>query len=73
MKPNSIQIPNFVGNSPIEVCQSEASEEIPATVVIRQYLGSCSFCHHMKPDQARKLAAALLDMADQLDPEELPA
>jgi hypothetical protein len=58
------EILNFVGTNPIEVC-SMKMDGYNRLIVVKQYIGSCSFQHTMTADQARELANELLRLAGE--------
>lgn len=60
-----MQIPNFVGNSPVEVT-AVRNPTCGPLVSIRQDAGAMSFLHSMRPEQAELLAALLLEAAASL-------
>lgn len=67
---DSIYVNNFVGSYPLEV-GAHKNPTCGPLVTIKQSIGSCYFQHSMKPDQARALAAALIEGADELDGAEI--
>lgn len=70
----TVDVPDFLNApDPLSLRVSAAGEFSPETICLSRFTHGFNFCYHLSPDGARKMAAALLDMADQLDPEELPA
>jgi hypothetical protein len=67
-----VSVPNFTERYELDVNIIPANSVCPrGTISLSQTAAALAFQHDMTPDQARKLAMALLDMADQLDPEEV--
>lgn len=63
----TVKIKNFVDDAPIEISARQAQGTVCAVVCISQRNGGLSFQHDMRPDQAREMAAALIDAADSLE------
>ena len=61
-------INNFVGTFPIKISATR-HPQIGNLVNINQDSGAMSFQHSMRPEQARKMAALLVDMANSFEKE----
>ena len=61
-----VYINNFVDGTPMEV-RSNLSESNGPRVSLYQFSGSVSINHSMRPEQAREMAAALIDHADAVE------
>lgn len=61
-------IPNWLGNDPLEVSHW-TQDRIGPLVSLIQSSGSLRFQHSMKPEQARAMAAALIEHANAVEKE----
>ena len=59
-------INNFAGAAPIEI-NANVHPEIGPLVSIVQRMAALSFQHSMTPQQAREMAAALVEMANSFE------
>lgn len=65
-------IPNFCDRDPLEV-EARARRDFKLVSVLQEGAGSMRLQHDMRPDQARRMAAALIAAADWLDAQQVPA
>jgi len=63
----TVEIKNFVGNSPMEVSGYISQDGHGPLITVGQYAESLRFHHAMRPEQAREMAAALIAAADELE------
>lgn len=62
------RINNFVNDKPITLVHS-LHDELRPLIHIQQWYGAMNFQHSLRPDQARKMAAALIAHADAVEKE----
>lgn len=57
-------VKNFTNADELELSAHAPHGRCPAVVNLIQHIGSLRFQHGMRPDQARQMAAYLLELAD---------
>ena len=61
-------IPNFCRSHSLRLTVQPIDATVGTTVCISSMEGPMTFVHHMTPDQARQMAAALLAAAETIQP-----